>query len=48
MLISVGTLTEAGKETRLIHYPAYLPPELALRRRRQKREKMIKEEEGWR
>ena len=40
MLISIGTLPETGKETRFVHCPAYLPPELALRR--QKWEKMVR------
>ena len=40
ILNSVGTLHEVGKDTRLVHYsnPAYLPPELVLWGRKEKRE----------
>ena len=39
-LNSVGTSHEVGKDTRLVHYsnPIYLPPELVLWGRKEKRE----------
>ena len=50
ILNSVGTLHEVGKDTRLVHYsnPAYLPPELVLWGRKEKREVkgMVRNEES--